>query len=259
MDKITKKRKKVLDDTAKDMKSTNPDFEKDLKKVKEDMDKLGSWAKERKLYWAYLLLYVTEKATIKMLYAQYTTGSLSATIAMKLKGLNALFGVLENNQVNTAEGATNFMGAFQEQMRLFQMSSLIPQLVDIDGSASDFDSLVKACLETFWHKYENSDNTHLKEQAALAKTLAQDDTLRNKFLNLLKKAVRLGGASCSWTITMEMWDTLVVGTTWFKVLTYSTKLFALIAYAAGAALIMLPLVPGVWDTMTTADKVYWAG
>lgn len=52
IDAITKKRKANLDKITKGMDVTNPDFEKDLTKAKEDMDKLGKWAKERKLYWA---------------------------------------------------------------------------------------------------------------------------------------------------------------------------------------------------------------
>lgn len=178
---------------------------------------------------------------------------------MKLKNFNGLFGVLENNQVNTAKDATNFMGAFNQIMRTFQMTSLIPQLVDINGSASDFDSLVKACLEEFWHKYEKSSDKHLVEQASLAKQLYENDELRKKFFDPLKKVLRMGGACESWSDMLEMWNDMIVDTTWFRALTNGKNLLVFLSYIAGAALIILPLVPGFWGALSTADKVYWGG
>jgi hypothetical protein len=258
IDLITEKMKSDLAKNTEGINNTNPEYQEDLKKAKANIDRLGSWAKERNLYWAFRLLYWVEHVSLPTWYALYTSGNTSSSIGMTIKRINGLFGVLENNQVNTAINGTNFMGAFNDAIRMFQMTSLIPQLIDLDGNSSDFDSLLKAMLEQFWTNYHDSSDPKLAEQANYAKELFQNDELPKKFILPFVRAQRFAGSLGSWGILVEKWTKFAEGSKWFQRLgAVGGKMLSLFRYATAASLVILPLLPGAWNAMSATDKVLW--
>ena len=259
INKIAKVMKDNLAKSTGDFEQTNPDYQEDLENAQKDIDKLGRWSKERNLYWAFYLLYYIEKVTLPTWYDVYTTGNMSSSIGMNIKKLNGLFGVLENDQVNTTKDGINFMEAFNGAVRMFQMSSIIPQLVDLDESSSDFDSIVKACLEEFWQKYSDNSDPNIAEQALLAKQLWSDDELRWKFFNPLKKMQRFVGASvAAWNVLMKQWEHLLQESKWFKLLKFGQKFFVLMQKVIAVAMFIMPLIPQFWSQMSPSDKTVFA-
>lgn len=91
-------------------------------------------------------MYYNEKISLPAWYVWFTSGSTASSFRMNIKKSNGLFGVLENNQVNTEKDSLKLMEADNSGIRVCQMTAIIPQLVNLDDSSSDFDSIFKACL-----------------------------------------------------------------------------------------------------------------
>ncbi|KAK2762104.1 hypothetical protein FQN54_001111 [Arachnomyces sp. PD_36] len=258
IDKIANVMKSNLEENTEGLEKTNPDnHKKIIESSKKHIDGLGKWAKEQRLYWAFRLLYYVERVSLPTWHNQYMTGHGSSSLGMNVKKLNGLFSVLENDKINTAEGGINFMGAYNEAIRAFQMTSIIPQLVDIDRNSSDFDSIVKECLHQFWNNYKDSSDTDLAKKAIDAEELYSNDELRKKFFQPLAKAGRLAQSSSSWNVMLDMWQDLVEEADWFKALQGASKLFSALKYVMPAVLLIMPFVPGLWNSMSTAEKASW--
>ena len=254
IDAIAKAMKDNLKKNTNAMSITNKNYDKDLQKANGDIDRLGKWAKDRRLYWAFYMLYYLEKIEMPHWYAKYTTGKLASSIGMTIKQHNALFGVLERDQINTAKDGINFMGAFNNAIRVFQMTTLIPQLVDVDNTSGDLDSITKECLLEFWRSYKDSSDKGLAEQANRAKELYNNADMLRKFMDPLKKVQRLGGSAASWNLMLQMWDDMVMDSKWFKALQWGSKMFELVKSVTATALMILPFIPGFWANMSDADK-----
>ena len=135
------------------------------------------------LYWAMELFYWIENASLRNWYALYTSGKASLSIGMFLKQLNGLFGLLENNAINTQANGRNFMQAFNQEVRLFQMTSIVPQLVDINGNSSEIDSLMKECLYSYAQQYKNVNSDDHKAAVEAAMKLYKEKELRTNFFS----------------------------------------------------------------------------
>ncbi|QVM12539.1 hypothetical protein D8B26_007162 [Coccidioides posadasii str. Silveira] len=258
IDNIANVLKNRLAETSEDLKPTNPDYEADLAKAQADIENLAAWAKRKKLYWAYMVLYWVEFSAIPQWYSQYINGTLSESVGRQIKKLNSIFGTVENDQVNTAEGGRSFMEAFNDAVRLFQMSSIIPQLVDLDRNSSDYDSLVKAALYEFWEKNKNSSTPEIAQQAELAKQLFENDQLRRNFQLSLRSAQALAGGFASWSVLMGKWENIVTETGWYKALGSRARgLFTTIQTLSAAAMIAMPFFTGGWSEMSDAQRASW--
>ncbi|KAK5993804.1 hypothetical protein PT974_07241 [Cladobotryum mycophilum] len=231
--------------SSEDAATHNPDYEKDLARAQADIDSLADWAQSKRLWWAFRLLYWVEKVSLPLWYAQYNGGGLSASIGREIKKLNSIFGVLEDDQVNKEEGGRSFMQAYNEAIRLFQMTSIIPTLVDIDGNSSEFDTLVKACLREFWERNKNSPNSKMVEQAAFAIELYRNNDLRNKMIAGYKRAQILAGGLNNWGVMVRRWEDIVGNSKWFlKLGSKGQKLLRTVQITAAVVILGLPLFPG---------------
>ncbi|KID98763.1 hypothetical protein MAJ_05144, partial [Metarhizium majus ARSEF 297] len=67
-----------------------------------------------------------------------TESATSGTVSRMLKSLTGTFNVLENGQTNP--DSKSFQQAFNDVVRVFMMTSMIPQFVDANGVSGDFDS-----------------------------------------------------------------------------------------------------------------------
>lgn len=259
IDKTTEVMKRLLRKNTSGLEASNAkgadSHKASVAKAEADIDKLGKWAKQENLYWALRLLYMVQKSQLPQWYAMYMNGNLSSSIGMRIKQLNGVFEILENNKIN--KDGMSFSEAYNDTIRAFQMRSIIPQLVDLDGCYSDFDSVLKESLNQFWLHYKDSKDPNLAEQANQAKQLYTNEELRNKFMTSLKASSRLSSAASSWSVIVQMWEETVRKESWFKAALFvNEKFFTCMKYFAASALLMMPLLP-VWSTMSTAEKVMW--
>ncbi|KAJ6263322.1 hypothetical protein Dda_1885 [Drechslerella dactyloides] len=218
-----------------------------------DIDALLKWATDNKLYWAFNLYYYCEHFFIPTLYAQSVNGRYSNNISIKLKTLSSTFGMLEGSETNP-DGKT-FQQAFNDLLRVFQMTSIIPQLVDLDGFAGDFDSILKAMLQQFYNDNISNPDPKIAEQAALAKALLEDDKARQGFYNNIISAMRLASALSSWSYIVKVFGNFNEAATWYKGLVNAGEMASsFMMFACGIMLIMCTLGP-TWSTMTAEQRV----
>jgi hypothetical protein len=236
---------------------SNPKYDEQLATALKDVDNLITWAKERSLYWALQLLYYVQRSALPNWYGQYTSGSNTNNLSMMQKQLNALFGLLENNQTNSTPGGRNFMQAYNDDMRLFQMTSIIPTLVDARGNMEEIDTLMKECLSDYIEHFKASPDKEHADALEAAEKLYASQELRDKFFLSMANASRLGAAAGSWSLTMSLWEDNIKKAGWFQNLAGSAKYLAVFEAMAGAVLILLPLIPGTWDTMSDKQKLTW--
>ncbi|CZR47321.1 uncharacterized protein FPRO_08695 [Fusarium proliferatum ET1] len=234
---------------------SNPDYSKQLAAAQNDVSNLITWAKDQSLYWALQLLYYVENSALTNWYTQYTTGTNTSSLSMMQKQLNTLFGMLENNRVNPS--GPNFMEAYNDDMRLFQMTSIIPTLVDIRGNSVEITTLIDECLADYIENFKVSTNPDHVAALAAAEQLYGDKQLQQKFWDSLASASRVGVAASSWRNTMYLWEKTIVQANWFKRLAAGGRLLAVFEAATGAVLLLLPLIPGMWDKMDSSQKLAW--
>jgi hypothetical protein len=227
-----------------------------IKKVKGSIDQLGKWAKQERLYWAFRLLYWTEKVSLPTWYSLHTQGNTSSSIAMNFKKLNGLFEVLEDNKINKT--GQSFTEAFNDMIRAFQMQAIIPQLIDLDGNYGDFDSILKESLQQYYNTYKDKVDPKIAEQMQHVKQLYQDDKLRQSLLLPLRHLGRVTGAAKSWNVMMEKWEELVRGSKFFKGLKFGSKVLASLQVFTAATLLLLPLIPGFFAKLDTTQKAIYS-
>lgn len=259
MEKFRDSMKTKITAKSEIMKDQNKDYEKNLETALKDIDNLVDWAKERSLYWALELLYWVQNSALLNWFTQYTTGDSTATLSMNVKQLNALFGILENNAVNSKPKCRNFMQAFNEDMRLFQMTSVIPHLVDIEGNAQAFDNLVVQCLDEYMKNYKGSlDQNHIDAVKA-AKLLYSEQELRSKLWLPLIDAQRLAAAvgAYSWQLMSKQWELKVYQSAWFKRLTNADKVFQTFQAAVACAIVVAGFLPDYRKQMAPEQKAVW--
>ncbi|KAK6341139.1 hypothetical protein TWF696_008226 [Orbilia brochopaga] len=223
-----------------------------LKAAQDDIDGLLKWATDNKLYWAFNLYYWCEHFFIPTLYAQSVNGLQSSTISMKLKSLSTTFGMLEGTQ-NNPNGKT-FQQAFNELLRVFQMSTIIPQLVDLEGFSEDFDSILKSMLQEFYDENVNNPNPDIAKQAALAKQLLADDNARQGFYNNIIATMRVASTLASWAYIVKVFGDFNETQGWWKKLVNAGELAStFMMFTCGIMLVVCSLGPS-WKTMTPAQR-----
>lgn len=258
MNKFADKMKTTLEKKSSGLKDSNPRYDEQLANAKKDIDNLIDWAKERSLYWAIELLYYVQNSALPNWHGQYTSGGASQTLGMMQKQLNALFGLLENNAINTKPNARNFMQAFNEDVRLFQMTSIVPSVIDMDGNAQEFDDLFVQCLNEYIKNFKASpDEKHIEAVKAAQELYAQKE-LRSKFWQPLCIASRLGQAAGSWDMITQKWEFAVTNAQWFKNLQFGGRLLACFQAMSAATLIIVGFLPGMRDKWTQEQKTQWA-
>ena len=249
--------KDTLQSKSKGLEGGNAGFEGQLKAAQDSIDRLIDWALNKRLRWAMELLYWIQNSSLRNWYAQYTSGSTSSSIGMFIKQLNGLFGILEDNASNTQPNGKNFMQVFNEDVRLFQMMALVPQLVDVNGNASDIDDLVKESLAQYAEKYKDVNMKDHKDAVEAAMKLHGDNELRAKIMRPLFSLKQYISTVSTWTSLMHMWEHQVQQQAWFKNLVKAANFFKMMAFSFAIVLVVLPLIPNVRKEMTDKQKTQW--
>lgn len=259
MTKFAAKMKKSLAEKSAGVQDDNPDYKKQLAAAQQSIDDVVKWGSDERMYWALELLYYTQRSSLPTWNAMYTSGAGTSTLGMFQKQLNSLFGILEDNKTNTTTtDAKNFTQTFNEDMRLFQMTSCVPQLLDLDGNSSDFDDLLVQCLWDYKEHFKTSPDKNHQEAVQAAEELYAKFELRQKMFAPLAQASRLGQAAGSWNLITAKWEQTVINAPWFQKLQGASRLFATFQIISSAALIIFGLIPSVRATMTDQQKIQWA-
>ncbi|KAJ3955568.1 hypothetical protein N0V92_007920 [Colletotrichum tropicale] len=223
-----------------------------------DLQSLQDWATSQKLFYAFELYWYCENYFLPVLIAQSADGSLSASVARTMKKLTLIFGVLENGQQNP--NGKSFTEAFNDLVRLFQMSSIIPQFVDPNTTSGDLDSLEKEMLQQFYHDNISSSDPNIVQEAQNAQQLAADDTLRRNFFNSLATSMAFGGSLGSWATIAQLNQEFLDAAGWYKKLVNAAGLTSTFLRTSCIAFMIMPMLNafGGWGGMSATQKATWA-
>ncbi|KXG47507.1 uncharacterized protein PGRI_013770 [Penicillium griseofulvum] len=227
-----------------------------LKNAQADIDSLCAWATDQKLWWAFNLYYWCTQYYLPNLYAQITNGTLSGTVCRTMKALSGTFGMLEGSAQNP--NGKSFQEAFNDVVRVYQMISIIPQFVDVNGNSEEFDSILKAMLEQFHEDNSNSLDPNIMQEAENAEMLAANDALRGEFFQSLKTAMVSNGALGSWAGVVQQWGYLNQMSPWYQKLVGAAGVAAtFLRSVCGLLLISSMVLGGGWKQMSPEQKAAW--
>ncbi|KAL1966291.1 hypothetical protein VTN77DRAFT_4644 [Rasamsonia byssochlamydoides] len=241
-----------------DTNAHDPDGAQKLADAQADIDALCTWATRNKLFWAFELFYWGQTFYLPNLYAQTSNGTLSTSVSMHLKTLSATIGMLEGGKQNP--DGKSFQEAFNDLVRLYQMSSIVPQFVDANNNAEDIDSIQKAMLEQFAQQYANSSDPKLAAEAATAQQLAADDFIRGRFMTILITSMRLSGTLGNWANIANNFVTLLGRTSWYSKLANAAGAMSTLLRSTCVILLILPIINsfgGGWSSMKSGERAGW--
>lgn len=138
-------------------KSTDPDEQQQLQQmvsIAENARKAGKSGK----YWAYIFFqYLTSPNYLTMLRMQLLDGNTSQNLSQDIQRYSAILSILDPTSF--------FTRLFVQVVGIFQLTSLLPSLLDIPGNLDQFTFFMQKVLEAFMEKYIESQDPQMAKQA----------------------------------------------------------------------------------------------
>ena len=137
----------------------DPDQKTALDEYIAKFQNLQKYAVNNDKYWAYAFFRVlTSSNYLFKLKKQMTDGNTSQQTVLDIKRFTAILTILDpSNQF-----ANEFLGA----IKLYQLTSIVPELIDYAGSKDDFSIIVMKILEAFSEKYIDNKDPEIAARAA---------------------------------------------------------------------------------------------
>jgi hypothetical protein len=245
---------------AEPAKAVSPNHDADLADAFSEIDALAERAKSGGTYWAFAAYYYLWSVTLKSWNNLYTSGNTSSLITLKVRNINTIFGILD--EADSTETSKSYMVAWNELLRTSNMTSLVPQCVDVQGNFEDFDSIFKACLEQYYKRYADNSNKDINENVTTAQMLYKDDKLRRSMLADMQKIRFYGdviGADFAWQQITNNWDKLLLKNGFYTVTKGLSRVTAFIGTAFMASTIMMVMFNGGWGDLNIFQKVLYGG
>ena len=162
-----------------------------LKELKDQVDRLAAAAKNKK-YWAYVLLrYSMTPSFLSMLQMiSFNPDGLDGSeFARRVQRTTAVLNILDPS--------AEFVREFTYTIQLFQVASILPQLIDFSGDLNQYAYAGNLILEQFIKTYIDSPDPEMRQAAEEMKKLQkklEDQTLFKKLMQLMQEAcVSMGG------------------------------------------------------------------
>lgn len=111
-------------------KASDPNYDTTLKNAVAEIENLRVWATDNHLHWAFMMYYYVARYQVRTWYNQYTTGSTNISLAMSIKSMIGVIGLLEDNKTNLK--GDNLTQAYAKFIMNFQMSGVLPLLIDLE-------------------------------------------------------------------------------------------------------------------------------
>ena len=184
--------KKWIAEIEKDLgTTTDPDERAQLEKMKSIATDACTKGKQGK-YWAYMLFrYLSSPYYLTMLRMQLIDGNTSQTISQDLQRYSAILSILDDTSYFTQQ--------FVDVIRVYQLSSLLPSLLDIPANLNDFTFFMRKILEAFVDKYINGKDPQMADEAKKVQEELRVNSLQN-YLDLF--------SSISATLGSNAWANL---------------------------------------------------
>ena len=138
-------------------KSTDPDEQQQLQQMVSIAENACDTGKSGK-YWAYIFFqYLTSPNYLTMLRIQLLDGNTSQNLSQDIQHYSAILSILDPTSF--------FTRLFVQVVGIFQLTSLLPSLLDVPGNLDQFTFFMQKVLEAFMEKYIDSQDPQMAKQA----------------------------------------------------------------------------------------------
>ena len=138
-------------------KSTDPDEQQQLQQMVSIAENACDAGKSGK-YWAYIFFqYLTSPNYLTMLRMQLLDGNTSQNLSQDIQRYSAILSILDPTSF--------FTRLFVQVVGIFQLTSLLPSLLDVPGNLDQFTFFMQKVLEAFMEKYIDSQDPQMAKQA----------------------------------------------------------------------------------------------
>jgi hypothetical protein len=191
-----------IDEIKKDLdKATDPDEKKQLQEMI-NIAKNARDAGEQGKYWAYIFFrYLTSPSYLTMLRMQMMDGNTSQTVSQDIQRYSAVLSILDPSSY--------FAELFVQVIGIYQLTSLLPSILDVSGNLEDFTFFMQKILEAFIDKYVNSQDPQMQKEAKKVAEELKVHSLQD-YLNIFNSVAGVLGNS-GWQNLAQMFESKAVG------------------------------------------------
>ncbi|KAJ3503343.1 hypothetical protein NLJ89_g8480 [Agrocybe chaxingu] len=224
-----------------------------IKKAQDDLDDLQTYAVSNNLYWAMMLFYYTQTYYLPFLQSKMASSTLSAEISNELKAYGATLGILENN--GTTVNGNSFQAAFNDMIRVFTLTTILPQYIDAEGNKTDYLSYLDAIMEEFLKTYATTGDAAMQEYVADITALRGDRQAIQLFMNMLISVSRTTAASLSWASLVAKMRVLADADSYYQKLARGAGMLGSMLMLGCVVSLVMVFRPGKgWKSMTALQQ-----
>ena len=189
--------KEVREDIGDD-----PDQQESLKKFIAMIENLSDYARTNGKYWAYTLFrYLASPFYLGKLKLQLINPNTSSALTLDVKRFSAILTILDDR--------SQFARQFLETLKIFQLTSVLPEMLDYEGNRETFDILVEKVMEAFVDKYINSTDPEMAKRAEEIEKILKNKSLHD-YLQLFHATFSELAGVFEWDQFIEKFDSAVV-------------------------------------------------
>lgn len=184
----------------KEARENNVGTEEQLAELEKSIRAIGEHAKKHKLFWAFAVYVGASRPSYMLMLEAFIKlgGEVDGSeFSQRVQRTVAVLNVLDTTSFISQE--------YSYMLQLFELSTLLPQMADLDSGIGGFQFALKAILDAFWKKYLDSEDPVLKEAARLLKEHASEDVV-GKMLAILRTTAAVGYGLFNWGYLMAQYQ-----------------------------------------------------
>jgi hypothetical protein len=221
--------------------------DEDLKKVIDQMREIGTKAKTNKTYWAFAVYtYTLRPAYLNLLQTIVMSGDEydGSEATQRIQRTVAILNVLDTSSFISAK--------YAYVLQLFQVGSMLPQLIDLEGDFEDYSYAVDQIIRKFIATYINSTDPKMKQAAEeLQKHTTQE--LVSQVLQIVRQSAVASGGLYNWANLVATFESNVA-----KVLGHLPSVVTNLIMVGGVGLLVTYFMTGKvrWKDLSPEEQTF---
>lgn len=234
----------------KEMETNSTGTPEELAKLRKQITDLRDAAIANKQYWAFAIYtYATTPAYLNMLQTIIASGDEidGSEFTQRVQRTSALLNVLDVSSFFTSQ--------YAYVLQLFQVASVLPQLMDYTGDIAKFSFVVRQIVDKFIAQYIDSQDPKMREAAEALKKHSTE-TLVEQILQVMRQSNAALSGLFSWTTLAATFESTVA-----KVFSHLPKVVATTIFLGAASLLITFFVTGKvdWNDIPPLDQAVIIG
>jgi hypothetical protein len=192
----------AVDKWLKQARDANVGTPEEMAKLEERIKALGAHAKKHKLYWAIQVYagtstpsYLNMLKLIIMSGVEYDGSEFTQRVQRTVALLNVL----------------DITGFFAKEyaylLQMFEVSSILPETLDLSGDFGDFQYVLKKVIEKFIDTYINHPDPGMREVAEALRQHANEEFI-TKMLAILRTSAAVGYGLSNWSFLAQRFESI---------------------------------------------------